>query len=964
MPTAPAAPTIASPASGSIDTTTAEPVISGTGVAGDTVTLSIDGGASVTATVQVNGGWSYTPTSPLEQRQPHVAATQAASGGPSSTAATDTFTVNVPTAPAAPTIASPASGSIDTTTAEPVISGSGVAGDTVTLSIDGTAGRNGDGGQRRLEYTPTRPLSNASHTVAATQAASGGPSSTAATDTFTVNVPTAPAAPTIASPASGSIDTTTAEPVISGERRQRRHGHPLDRRNAGRNGAGGQRRLDFTPTSPLSNASHTVAATQAASGGPSSTAATDTFTVNVPTAPAAPTIASPASGSIDTTTAEPVISGGGVSGDTVTLSIDGTQVGTAPVVNGAWTFTPTSPLSNASHTVAATQAASGGPSSTAATDAFTVNVPTAPAAPTIASPASGSIDTTTAEPVISGGGVSGDTVTLSIDGTQVGTAPVVNGAWTFTPTSPLSNASHTVAATQAASGGPSSTAATDAFTVNVPTAPAAPTIASPASGSIDTTTAEPVISGGGVSGDTVTLSIDGTQVGTAPVVNGAWTFTPTSPLSNASHTVAATQAASGGPSSTAATDAFTVNVPTAPAAPTIASPASGSIDTTTAEPVISGGGVSGDTVTLSIDGTQVGTAPVVNGAWTFTPTSPLSNASHTVAATQAASGGPSSTAATDTFTVNVPTAPAAPTIASPASGSIDTTTAEPVISGGGVSGDTVTLSIDGTQVGTAPVVNGAWTFTPTSPLSNASHTVAATQAASGGPSSTAATDTFTVNVPTAPAAPTIASPASGSIDTTTAEPVISGGGVSGDTVTLSIDGTQVGTAPVVNGAWTFTPTSPLSNASHTVAATQAASGGPSSTAATDTFTVNVSGGGLTISGAITGPLTLAATNNPLTITSAGSVKATASGADGVDGGSGTAWSITNSGTVASSQRYGISLHSAGSSIVNSGSISGYAGSGGYGVDLEAGGDRHQHQRRLHHRRGGCHLWLRRRREYR
>ncbi len=936
QPTAPAAPTIASPASGSIDTTTAEPVISGGGVSGDTVTLSIDGTQVGTAPV-VNGAWTFTPTSPLSNASHTVAATQAASGGPSSTAATDAFTVNVPTAPAAPTIASPASGSIDTTTAEPVISGGGVSGDTVTLSIDGTQVGTAPVVNGAWTFTPTSPLSNASHTVAATQAASGGPSSTAATDAFTVNVPTAPAAPTIASPASGSIDTTTAEPVISGGGVS---GDTvtlsIDGTQVGTapvvNGA-----WTFTPTSPLSNASHTVAATQAASGGPSSTAATDAFTVNVPTAPAAPTIASPASGSIDTTTAEPVISGGGVSGDTVTLSIDGTQVGTAPVVNGAWTFTPTSPLSNASHTVAATQAASGGPSSTAATDAFTVNVPTAPAAPTIASPASGSIDTTTAEPVISGGGVSGDTVTLSIDGTQVGTAPVVNGAWTFTPTSPLSNASHTVAATQAASGGPSSTAATDAFTVNVPTAPAAPTIASPASGSIDTTTAEPVISGGGVSGDTVTLSIDGTQVGTAPVVNGAWTFTPTSPLSNASHTVAATQAASGGPSSTAATDAFTVNVPTAPAAPTIASPASGSIDTTTAEPVISGGGVSGDTVTLSIDGTQVGTAPVVNGAWTFTPTSPLSNASHTVAATQAASGGPSSTAATDAFTVNVPTAPAAPTIASPASGSIDTTTAEPVISGGGVSGDTVTLSIDGTQVGTAPVVNGAWTFTPTSPLSNASHTVAATQAASGGPSSTAATDAFTVNVPTAPAAPTIASPASGSIDTTTAEPVISGGGVSGDTVTLSIDGTQVGTAPVVNGAWTFTPTSPLSNASHTVAATQAASGGPSSTAATDAFTVNVSGGGLTISGAITGPLTLAATNNPLTITSAGSVKATASGADGVDGGSGTAWSITNSGTVASSQRYGISLHSAGSSIVNSGSISGYAGSGGYGVDLEAGG---------------------------
>jgi hypothetical protein len=148
------------------------------------------------------------------------------------------------------------------------------------------------------------------------------------------------------------------------------------------------------------------------------------------------------------------------------------------------------------------------------------------------------------------------------------------------------------------------------------------------------------------------------------------------------------------------------------------------------------------------------------------------------------------------------TTPAAPTITSPAHGSTDTTTTEPVISGGGVSGDTVTISIDGTQVGTALVSNSAWSYTPTSPLSNASHTVTATQAASGGPSSTAATDTFTVNVPTAPAAPTIASPASGSTDTTTATPTISGTGLAGDVVSLSIDGgTPVTVAVQAGGGW-------------------------------------------------------------------------------------------------------------------------------------------------------------------
>ena len=388
---------------------------------------------------------------------------------------------------------------------------------------------------------------------------------------------------------------------------------------------------------------------------------------------------------------------------------------------------------------------------------------------------------------------------------------------------------------------------------------------------------------------------------------------------------------------------LTLSQTTAPAAPTIASPANGSIDTTTTEPVISGTGVAGDVVSLSIDGGAPVTATVqAGGGWSYALTSPLGNGSHTLSATQAAAGGPSSApSAADTFTVNVPTAPAAPTIASPANGSIDTTTTEPVISGTGVAGDVVSLSIDGGAPVTATVqAGGGWSYALTSPLGNGSHTLSATQAAAGGPSSApSAADTFTVNVPTAPAAPTIASPANGSIDTTTTEPVISGTGVAGDVVSLSIDGGAPVTATVqAGGGWSYALTSPLGNGSHTLSATQAAAGGPSSApSAADTFTVNVSGSGLTISSAVTGPLSLAATNTPLTITSAGSVKATASGADAIDGGSGVAWSIDNSGTVASSQRYGVSLHGAGSSIVNSGSISGNAGESFYGVDMEAGG---------------------------
>jgi hypothetical protein len=130
-----------------------------------------------------------------------------------------------------------------------------------------------------------------------------------------------------------------------------------------------------------------------------------------------------------------------------------------------------------------------------------------------------------------------------------------------------------------------------------------------------------------------------------------------------------------------------------------------------------------------------------------------------------------------------------------------------------------------------------------------------------GPNNAATAPTIEV-FGTGPAAPTITMPANGSTDTTTTQPVISGGGVTGDTVTINIDGAQVGTALVANSVWTFTPTTPLTNASHTITATQAATGGPSSTAATDTFTVGVSNppavqavhaNDISLSGSVTGP---------------------------------------------------------------------------------------------------------------
>src|SRR5215469_2511458 len=108
-----------------------------------------------------------------------------------------------------------------------------------------------------------------------------------------------------------------------------------------------------------------------------------------------------------------------------------------------------------------------------------------------------------------------------------------------------------------------------------------------------------------------------------------------------------------------------------------------------------------------------------------------------------------------------------------------------------------------------------------------------------------------------------------------------------------------------------------------------------------------------------GPITLRVSDNPLTITATGKVTATGAGNAGIYGGSGTAWRITNAGTVTSSGGLGITLRrggtvqnglASGSTALISGStagigIYGAAGnvtnygsiSGSYGVLLNAGG---------------------------
>jgi MYXO-CTERM domain-containing protein len=105
-----------------------------------------------------------------------------------------------------------------------------------------------------------------------------------------------------------------------------------------------------------------------------------------------------------------------------------------------------------------------------------------------------------------------------------------------------------------------------------------------------------------------------------------------------------------------------------------------------------------------------------------------------------------------------------------------------------------------------------------------------------------ASHTWTVDT-VAPAAPVLAAPARGAT-VTTAFPELSGTAEPGSTVSVSIDGSAVGTAQADSaGNWLLTPPAPLGEGQHGISLSAKDKAGNTSTAANSLFTVKTTGSG-------------------------------------------------------------------------------------------------------------------------
>ncbi|HGN8724663.1 BapA/Bap/LapF family large adhesin [uncultured Enterobacter sp.] len=900
--TAPDAPTIGSvtddidPQTGSVtnggSTNDPRPQLSGTAEAGSTVTI-YDGGVAIgTALVASNGTWTFTPSTDLTEstHQITVRATDAAGNlGPASPVFTLTVDLTPPTAPTAIVLTDDTGAIRGTITAgtptdasKPILAGTGEPGGTITIYDNGVAvGTTTVLPNGTWSVTPDGPLADGTHTITVVETdAAGNQSAASEPIIFTVDT-TPPLAPgdLVVSNDGGTI-TGTAEP---GSTVTIREGDAI----LGTPVADSEGNFSLTLTPPKLNGEILTAdATDAAGNtGPATSAAAPDISP-----PQAPVIVSVIDDVLNTTgpvdqngltnDRAPTLNGTGEPGSTITIFNGSDIIGTVAVPSsGQWSFTPPSPLADGTYVLTATATdAAGNPSGQS--NAWTIIVDgTAPAAPVITQVIddvpgrTGSLDlnetTNDSTPTLSGTAAANATVTIRVDGVDIGTTVADGlGAWSFTPDTPIAEGQHTLTAVATDAAGNISGVSNSWGIIIDSVAPDAPVITQVvddvperlgALNSGDSTNdTTPTLNGTAEPGSTVTIRQDGVDLTTIVIdSSGTWTYTPTTPLVNGTYTFTAVTTDGAGNTSQPS-GGFTLTVDTTPpAAATIATvtddvggvngPLTSGDTTDDTTPTLSGTAPADAVITVYDGTTLLGTATLDgSGGWSFTPVIPLTDGPHTltVHATDAAGNTTISTPFELTVDTVPPATPDIPAITvnpdgtetplNPGETTRDTT---PTLSGTGNPGDTVTIYNGGVKLDDVLVDGtGNWTWTPATPLPNGTYDITLTVTNMDGTGNESApsqpvTITIDTDAPTAPAAPVITDsvsqitgPVPDGGTTNDPRPILSGTGTANDVINITdtVNGTPtiVGTVTVdSNGNWSWRPDSNIGEGSHVYTAT-------------------------------------------------------------------------------------------------------------------------------------------------
>ncbi|OQS22377.1 Ig-like domain-containing protein [Chromobacterium violaceum] len=598
----------------------------------------------------------------------------------------------------------------------PTVTGTAVAGSTVTVYVDGVSvGTTTADGSGAWSYNFVSSLADGGHVITAMASSGGVNSGVSSGRSITIDT-TAPSAPsglalsaaTDTGSSSSDGKTSNNQPTVQGTAEANSTVTVyVDGAAVGTATADGSGAWTYNLTSSLSEGNHSIRATATdAAGNASGQSSAYNITVDT-TAPSAPSglalSAATDTGSSHsdgkTSNNQPTVQGTAEANSTVTVYVDGTAVGTATADgSGAWTYNLTSSLSEGSHSIRATATDTAGNVSSQSS-AYNITVDTtAPSAPSglalSAATDTGSSHsdgkTSNNQPAVQGTAEANSTVTVYVDGTAVGTATADgSGAWTYNLTSSLSEGNHSIRATATDAAGNAS-GQSSAYNITVDTtAPGAPAglalSAATDTGSSHsdgkTSNNQPTVQGTAEANSTVTVYVDGTAVGTATADgSGVWTYNLTSSLSEGNHSIRATATDAAGNAS-GQSSAYNITVDTtAPGAPaglalSAASDTGSSHSdgmTSNNQPTVQGTAEAGSTVTVYVDGTAVGTATADgSGAWSYNLSSPLADGNHSIRATATDAAGNISGQSTG-YNITVDTA--APQVQSVVAGApLDTT---------------------------------------------------------------------------------------------------------------------------------------------------------------------------------------------------------------------------------------------------------------------------------------------------
>ena len=438
----------------STDGITNDPALTGAADANTTLTLTEGSTTLGTTTADSNGNWSFTPHG-LTDGAHGISVTE--TGGPSGSPITRSVTFTLDTASPALTAAlahDTGASAIDGITSDPALTGTGVAGDVITLSEGQTTlGTTTVGGTGAWRFSPTG-LADGAQQITTTETDIAGNTSTASV-AFTLDIPSlsiALANDTGFSPTDG----ITSDPTVTG----------TSTADATIVLSAGQTTLgtvtadstgiwSFSPTG-LANGTQQITATETDLAGNTSTASV-AVTLDVPPLSVALTNDTGASGT-DRITRDPTITGTSAAGALILVTEGPITFGTTSADDtGAWSFSLTG-LTDGIHQITATETDLNGNTATATTT-FGLQI-AQPASPVLTAP-SGAGRLNFAAPVLTGTGPANAAITLTLDGSVAGTGYAnAEGAWSIPLTGTVAAGSHPLSLTATDLAGNVSTAAT------------------------------------------------------------------------------------------------------------------------------------------------------------------------------------------------------------------------------------------------------------------------------------------------------------------------------------------------------------------------------------------------------------------------------------------------------------------------------------------------------------------------